>query len=61
MEDALAGKIELVKGERRVRLLDRVDSPADLKPLTVDELKQLATEIRELSHSAVMAAEEGQK
>ncbi|MFC1941302.1 1-deoxy-D-xylulose-5-phosphate synthase [Chloroflexota bacterium] len=29
------------------RLLDRIDSPADLKPLTREELKQLASEIRD--------------
>jgi 1-deoxy-D-xylulose-5-phosphate synthase len=29
------------------RLLDRIDSPADLKPLTQQELEQLASEIRE--------------
>ncbi|MFC2048395.1 1-deoxy-D-xylulose-5-phosphate synthase, partial [Chloroflexota bacterium] len=30
-----------------IRLLDRIDSPADLKPLTQQELKQLASEIRD--------------
>jgi len=29
------------------RLLDRIDSPADLKALTHQELEQLASEIRE--------------
>src|SRR5437867_5429993 len=47
MEEAIPGKIDLVKGERKVRILESIDSPRDLKPLSVKELKLLADEIRD--------------
>ena len=39
--------------ENRIRLLDRIDSPADLKGLSLDELETLAGEIREQIISTV--------
>jgi len=47
MEEAIPGKIDLVKGERKVRILESIDSPRDLKPLSVKDLKLLADEIRD--------------
>jgi len=35
------------KGKRQVGLLDRINSPADLKKLTLDELERLASEVRQ--------------
>src|SRR5262245_32421070 len=56
MEDAIKAKLNLrsadaaageAAGQEKGRLLDRIDSPADLHALTVPDLKQLAGEIRE--------------
>jgi len=37
------------------RLLDKIDSPADLKGLTLQELKQLANELRQEMVATVTA------
>jgi len=59
VEDALRGRLDLVRPRRtqeqaetqsptlREPLLPQINSPADLKPLSFDQLRQLAGEIRE--------------
>ncbi len=52
MSEAITGKLDLSVARKmaaagRVRLLPHVDSPADLKQLSLPELQQLAQEIRE--------------
>ena len=59
MEDALRGRVDLVRSRRanepteavtrpvQEPLLPHIDSPADLKSLNLEQLKQLAQEVRE--------------
>ena len=59
MEDALRGRVDLVRPRRaqeqveadappiKEPILPRIDSPSDLKSLDLDQLKQLAQEVRE--------------
>ena len=47
MEEAIPGSIELSSPTRRGRLLERVDSPRALHGLGLEDLQQLAGEIRE--------------
>jgi 1-deoxy-D-xylulose-5-phosphate synthase len=44
-----------MKSNEMIKILDRIDSPADLKKLTYPELEQLASEIREELVSVVSA------
>ena len=44
-----------MKSTKMTKILDRIDKPGDLKQLTYQELKQLASEIREELVSVVSA------